>query len=168
MATDKFMKWRKIVFETKDISPLRFGMTQEEVMKEFGKPDTTSTEIRNGRPLIFKYHDIEFHFDERENHTLFLVYSDETENLSIKTLGFPSLTKKQVALTRAEFKTGHVLDNNFNLYSRAKGGEIYTVFDSLDLAKQYIEEQKAQHEGVEFWVCGQDKEVICYVKPDKW
>jgi hypothetical protein len=37
----------------------------------------------------------------------------------------------------------------------------------LDLAKQYIEEQKTQHEGVEFCVYGQNEEVICYIEPNK-
>lgn len=160
MANKKFIKWRDKILETKDISPLWFGMTQEHVISEFGKPDATSSEIRNGRPLIFKYHDIEFHFDERYSHTLFLVFSEETENLSIMTLGFPSMTKEQVALLRTESMTGHVLDNNFKLYNRSKGGEIYTVFDSLDLAKQYIEEQKIQHQGVEFCIYGINKEII--------
>lgn len=160
MTIKKFIQWRDKIFETKDISPLWFGMTQEEVISEFGEPDTTSNEIRNGCPLIFKYHDIEFHFDERHNYTLFLVFSEEIESLSIMTLGFPSMSKEQVALLRAESMTGHVLDNNFKIYNRSKGGEIYTVFNSLDLAKQYIEEQKIQHQGVEFCIYGINKEII--------
>jgi hypothetical protein len=31
---------------------------------------------KNGRPLIFKYADIEFHFDHRRDHRLFLIHSE--------------------------------------------------------------------------------------------
>ena len=168
METEKFIKWREKVFRTKDMYPIKLDMTQNEIIAILGQPDAVSTTVKNGLPVIFKYHDIEFHFDAQKNHTLFLVYSDETEDLCILKQEFPSLLKKQVALLRAKYMTGHVLYSNFDLYSRSKGGEIYTVFDTLDLAKQYIEEQKAQHEGVEFWIYGQDEKQICYIKPDKW
>ena len=81
---------------------------------------------------------------------------------------FPSLLEKQVALVRAEFATGHILDNKFDLYIRSKGGEIYTVFDTLDLAKQYIEEQKAEHKDVEFVIYGQDEKLICSIEPTEF
>ena len=167
MEVEKFMKWREEVFKTRDMYPIKLGMTQDNIIAKFGQPDNVSTQKKDGKPLIFKYYDVEFHFDERNNHTLFLMYSDESENLSIYKQAFPSLLKNQVALSRAEFATGHVLDNNFNVYSMSKGGEIYTVFNSLKLAKAYIEEQKLQREGIEFWVYGKNEEMICYIKPDK-
>lgn len=80
---------------------------------------------------------------------------------------FPSLSEKQVALLRAKYATGQVLNNNFDLHIRSKKEEIYTVFDTLDLARQYVEEQKTKHKNVEFWIYGQDEKEICYIEPDK-
>ena len=167
MATKEFAKWRKKVFEIKDIDPFKLGKTtQENIIAEFGQPDMVSTIKKNGRPLIFKYDDIEFHFDRQNEFVLYLVYSDEAEELCIIKQEFPSLTKNQVALARADFMTGHVYDKNFNLYSNSKGGEVYSTFDSLDLAKQYIAEQKVIHKNIEFWVYGKSQEEILYIKPD--
>lgn len=80
---EKFRIWRNKLIKTMDISPLNFGMSQEDVISIFGQPDATSTMIKNNHPLIFKYQDIEFHFDECHNHTLFLIYSDYKIDLSI-------------------------------------------------------------------------------------
>lgn len=166
MTTEKFKEWRRQLFQTKDISPLRFGMTQEDVVAEFGRPDTISTVVRDGRPLAFKYGDIELHFDDLNKYKLYLVYTDESENMSIMGPHFPYLFKGQVALSRAIFSTGQLLDTDFKLYKASKGGEIYSVFDSLNLAKKYIAEQHLLHEGVEMWVYGKGQEVIYYSKPD--
>ena len=167
MATKKIENWRKKLFETRDITPFLLGKTtQENIIAEFGYPDTTSTMKKNGRPLIFKYEDIEFHFDSENEFALYLVYSDENEELCILKQKFPLLTRNQVAISRADVMTGHVFDKDFNLYSNSKGGEIYSVFDSLNLAKQYIAEQKMLHEKIEFWVYGKTQEVILYIKPD--
>ena len=59
-----FTTWRNQILQNpQNISPLKFGMSQDEIMEIFGKPDAVST-MRSGRkPLILKYHDIELHFD---------------------------------------------------------------------------------------------------------
>ena len=76
--------WRNQVLRNpRDISPLKFGMTQEEVMEIFGKPDAVSTMKSDGKPLIFKYHNIELHFDRKAPHGLYLVYSDDEIELRI-------------------------------------------------------------------------------------
>ena len=80
----EFDIWRnQILRNPRDISPLKFGMTQEEVMEIFGKPDAVSTMKSDGKPLIFKYYDIELHFDRKAPHGLHLVYSDDEIELSI-------------------------------------------------------------------------------------
>lgn len=71
------------MIESRDISPVTFGMSQEEIISIFGQPCKTSTMEKNNRPLILKYQDIEFHFDERFGHTLFLIYSDDKVDFSI-------------------------------------------------------------------------------------
>ena len=67
----------------RDISPLKFGISQDEVIEIFGNPDAVSTMRSDGKPLILKYHDIELHFDRKAPHGLYLVYSDDEIELSI-------------------------------------------------------------------------------------
>ena len=80
----EFDIWRnQILRNPKDISPLKFGMTQEEVMEIFGRPDAVSTMKSDGKPLILKYHDVELHFERGVPHGLHLIYSDDTIELCI-------------------------------------------------------------------------------------
>lgn len=53
--------------------PLKFGMSQDEVIEIWEQPDNVSTMRVSGKPLILKYHDIELHFDRKGLH---LIYSD--------------------------------------------------------------------------------------------
>ena len=78
----EFDTWRnQILRNPQDISPLKFGMTQEEVMEIFGRPDAISTMKSGGKPLILKYHDMELHFERDVPHGLHLIYSDDTIEL---------------------------------------------------------------------------------------
>ena len=80
----EFDIWRnQILRNPRDISPLKFGMTQEEVMEIFGKPNAVSTMKSDGKPLILKYHDMELHFERSVPHGLYLIYSDDTIELCI-------------------------------------------------------------------------------------
>ena len=79
-----FTIWRNQILQNQqDISPLKFGMSQDEVIEIFGKSDAVSTMRNDGKPLILKYHDIELHFDRKAPHGLYLVYSDDEIELSI-------------------------------------------------------------------------------------
>ena len=52
-----FTIWRNQILQNPwDISPLKFGMSQDEVIEIFGKPDAVSTMRSDGKPLILKYH----------------------------------------------------------------------------------------------------------------
>ena len=79
-----FTIWHNQILQNhRDITPLKFGMSQDEVIEIFGNPDAISTMRSNGKPLILKYHDIELHFDRKAPHGLYLVYSDDEIELSI-------------------------------------------------------------------------------------
>ena len=79
-----FTIWRNQILQNpRDISPLKFGISQDEVIEIFGNPDAVSTMRSHGKPLILKYHDIELHFDRKAPHGLCLVYSDDEIELSI-------------------------------------------------------------------------------------
>ena len=79
-----FCVWRNQILQNpQDISPLKFGMSQEEVAEIFGNPDAISTMRSSGKPLILKYHDIELHFGGKTHHGLHLIYSDDEIELCI-------------------------------------------------------------------------------------
>ena len=79
-----FTIWRnQILHNSRDISPLKFGMSQDEIVEVFGKPDAVSTMRSGGKTLIVKYHDIELHFDGKTHQGLYLIYSDDEIELSI-------------------------------------------------------------------------------------
>ena len=79
-----FTIWRNQILQNpQNILPLKFGMSQDEVIEIFGNPDAVSTMSSDGKPLILKYHDIELHFDRKAPHGLYLIYSDDEIELSI-------------------------------------------------------------------------------------
>ena len=79
-----FTIWRNQILQNpRDILPLKFGISQDEVIEIFGNPDAVSTMKSDGKPLILKYHDIELHFDRKAPHGLYLIYSDDEIELSI-------------------------------------------------------------------------------------
>ena len=79
-----FKIWRNQILQNpRDISPLKFGMSQDEIVEVFGKPDAVSTMRSGGKPLIMKYHDIELYFDGKAHQGLYLIYSDDEIELSI-------------------------------------------------------------------------------------
>ena len=78
--TFNFNIWKNHAINTRDILPLKFGMSQDEVIEILGQPDDVSTMRVSGKPLILKYHDIELHFDRKGLH---LIYSDDEIELSI-------------------------------------------------------------------------------------
>lgn len=77
---------------------------------------------------------------------------------------FPELKAGQVALLRADFKTGHVLDD---LLKEAIGSEqeIYTVFDDKAEALQFAKSIIAARKDIECVISGEDGEMIFYITP---
>ena len=48
-----FTIWRNQILQNpRDISPLKFGISQDEVIEIFGNPDAVSTMRSDGKPLI--------------------------------------------------------------------------------------------------------------------
>ena len=65
----------------------------------------------------------------------------------------PILEEPQVSVVRADYMTGHVLDEEFQLHKRGESKlPIFTVFSSLQEAEEYIGEHAALFSEVEFWV----------------
>lgn len=77
---------------------------------------------------------------------------------------FPELKEGQVALLRANFKTGHVLDELFK-EAVESSQEIYTVFDDKHEALQFAKAIIAEKKDIECVISGGDEELIFYVTP---
>jgi hypothetical protein len=74
---------------------------------------------------------------------------------------FPILINDQVAVLRAEYNTGHIVDENFNLLIN-DNQTAYTIFESLETAQFYIKKQLEITNKFEFIIYGKDKAVINY------
>jgi len=78
---------------------------------------------------------------------------------------FPILQGNQVALLRAEFNTGHVLDEDLNL-ALGDAQIVYTIFDSMDTALQAAE-NIVKNGTIECIIYSRDRELVKYVTPKK-
>ena len=73
----------------------------------------------------------------------------------------PVLAEPAVSVVRADYMTGHVLDEEFQLYRKGESElPIFTVFPSLQEAEEYIREHAVRFPEVEFWVYSGKKEVL--------
>lgn len=62
------------------VGQLRIGMTRQQVVTVLGKPDDVSVLTRKERqPSIYKYGEIELHFEPGDAGGLFLVYTEAKE-----------------------------------------------------------------------------------------
>jgi len=77
---------------------------------------------------------------------------------------FPELKEGQVALLRADFKTGQVLDELFKEAIESHQ-EIYTIFDDKSEALQFEKSIIAKRKDIECVIAGEDGEMIFYITP---
>jgi hypothetical protein len=77
---------------------------------------------------------------------------------------FPELKEGQVALLRADFRTGFVLDELFK-EALESDQEIYTVFDDKDEALQFAKSIITARKDIECVISGEDGEMIFYITP---
>jgi len=77
---------------------------------------------------------------------------------------FPELKEGQVALVRADFKTGNVLDEAFKEAVEIDQ-EIYTIFDDKSQALQFAKSLINERKDIECVISGEDGEMIYYITP---
>ncbi|MBS0632850.1 MAG: hypothetical protein JSS11_13120 [Verrucomicrobia bacterium] len=85
---ENFEKCRDELLRSGSITPLSLGTSQDDIVAIFGTPDQTS-EKKKGRPAIFKYLDIEFHFNPKQGHRLWLIYSENEDSSSRIVIQLP-------------------------------------------------------------------------------
>ena len=62
------------------LASVRLGMTRDEMRGALGEPDDWGTGSRRRKlPVIYKYHDIELHFEEGPDGGLRLVYLEDND-----------------------------------------------------------------------------------------
>jgi hypothetical protein len=75
MASAEYKKWRERFDSTGRIDPLELGQTRKEIEDFLGTPDDTSVPPRNKRlPQIFKYEEMELHFENGIEGGLHLIF----------------------------------------------------------------------------------------------
>ena len=73
-----FSSWWENYRRNGQISPIRIDMTRDEVRAVLGEPDDVGGTARKHRiPAIWKYGDVEFHFDHTAGGRLFLIYRED-------------------------------------------------------------------------------------------
>lgn len=78
---------------------------------------------------------------------------------------FPIVNINQIVLVRADFQTGQILDEDFELATK-NTQVVYSIFESLSHAKTYaIEITKERN--VECILYNSEKKVIDYITPSK-
>ena len=56
--------------------PTELGVTREELVRQLGQPTDTSVAcFASGQPMIWKYGDIEYHFNESDS--VWLIYTED-------------------------------------------------------------------------------------------
>jgi hypothetical protein len=92
MASRAFQEWWDRFKVTGDICPVRLAMLREEIRTLLGDPDETGgTSQKHRTPAIWKYDDLEFHFDLNSENRLWLIYMerDGITNLSTSSKNRP-------------------------------------------------------------------------------
>jgi len=79
---------------------------------------------------------------------------------------FPILNDNEVVLMRAEFSTGHVLDENFKLAIH-EYQKVYTIFENLDAAINAAEKMIRENTNIECTLLGRDNNLVRYITPEK-
>ena len=78
---------------------------------------------------------------------------------------FPEIKDGQVVLLRAEFNTGHVLDEQLNLVI-SDNQKAYTVLNSVEEAIVFAKEILAENENrIECIIYNRNQEVLHYFNP---
>jgi hypothetical protein len=79
--------------------------------------------------------------------------------------GFPQLMNNQVALIRAQYSTGHVLDEKLNL-AITDNQEVYSIFDDLSIAIEFANKLILTNNNIECAIYGKEQGIVKYIIPN--
>lgn len=79
MPSESFNTWWNVFQRTGVISPIQLGCTRAELITILGEPDDVGgTSRKYPTPAIWKYGDLEFHF---EQDALWLIYAESPDGV---------------------------------------------------------------------------------------
>ncbi|MFH7000143.1 hypothetical protein ACHRVZ_19665 [Flavobacterium sp. FlaQc-57] len=81
---------------------------------------------------------------------------------------FPILSEEQVAVVIADGATGHVLNVKLELYKNDLNDEIYSLFNNIDLAKEFIKNQSISNDKLDFLIYDKNQTVLKYIEATHW
>ncbi|HEX4795535.1 MAG TPA: hypothetical protein VH370_17215 [Humisphaera sp.] len=108
MPSLDYKTWFEQFSTTGNISPIRLGMTRSQVRSIFGEPHDVSVDRVPDEPSVWKYGDLEFHFDWGADGTLCLIYMDTPEAVIISIPRLALTRSSPVALLQSMQGGPHV------------------------------------------------------------
>lgn len=81
---------------------------------------------------------------------------------------FPKLSNNQIAVIIADGETGAILKVNGELFKNDSLESAYLIFDSLTLAKEFIQIQSSLNDRIEFVIYDKEQNVVEYIKASYW
>ncbi|MEZ2443010.1 hypothetical protein AB6805_14905 [Chitinophaga sp. RCC_12] len=78
---------------------------------------------------------------------------------------FPQLKNNEVALLRAKRKTGHVIDDNFQL-AVSISQRVFTVFDDVNTALHFAKEIIKRNNDIEVCIYEKDNVLLHFITAD--
>jgi len=81
---------------------------------------------------------------------------------------FPVLKNCQVAVVVADGATGHVYNDKGELFRNDSKDNIYLIFDTIAMAKDYIQKQSIMHKKAEFIIYDKNNLLVEYIEARYW
>lgn len=81
---------------------------------------------------------------------------------------FPILIEEQVAVVIADGATGHVLNIKLEIFMNDSSDEIYSLFNNIDLAKDFVKNQSISNDKIEFLIYDKNQTILGYVEATNW
>jgi hypothetical protein len=82
-------------------------------------------------------------------------------------MDFPIMTDSQVAVLKADGRTGQVLTADNERYL-GDNKPTYLVFETIDLARKHLKEMGPIYAGIEFSIFDKDQQLAAYIPAHEW
>jgi len=79
-------------------------------------------------------------------------------------MDIPKIKKNQFAVGQAEYTTGIILKKNNQYYNSGEDVlEVYSIFENLDLAKEFTKQGISQNPNIEYFIFNHKSETVYMV-----
>lgn len=80
---------------------------------------------------------------------------------------FPNINENQFVVVMADGRTGNIL-NNSKEWSLDNKQSIFSIFNNIDEALNFIEKDQLNNDWVEYIVYDKNQSVVKYIEATKW